>query len=62
MKPRLLYLALTIYALGFVYIALQRVSPKVVQLYQPVTIAYYVLGGVCLLVQLADYMGRDKDE
>jgi len=65
MKSRLLYLALTVYALGFVYYALQRISPMTVQAYQPITTAYYVLGGVCLLVQLIDYVKvkrGNKDE
>jgi len=60
-KPRLLYFTVTIYFFWIMRFALLKTNPRIVLLYQPITILYYALGVVCLLVQIIDYV-RNRNE
>ena len=63
-SDRILFLGFTVFALGFFYfkvtVLLPLKAPNVVQLYQPVSTLYYLLGGACLLVQAVDYYYQRK--
>ena len=54
LSDRFLFLGITVFSLVVIYIALMKTPPRIVQLFQPATTMYYVLGAVCLLVQLGD--------